>query len=206
MTTYVMPKRIIPGWLQVMPMAMGVTLGLFILMERLISTEYPQVVEEPTVPLPEVHWKEPPKVEVINKKIEKPVPPELDPPAPPERRIVDNLPRIEIPKLAVVKEVPTGASGMGYRMPVPQVMVSPKYPMSAINREIEGYVDVKFDITANGVPENIAVLNASPEGVFESSAISAVARWRYLPQLDDGKPVPFRGMTQRLRFEMGKQR
>ena len=205
MTTYAIPKRTIPGWVQVMPMAMAVTFGLFILMERLISMEYPVAVEEPTVPLPEVHWKEPPVVEVINKKVEKPMPPEHQPPSLPEPQIRDNPTGIQIPKVAVLKEVPTGTSGMGYRMPVPQVMVSPKYPMSAINREIEGYVDVKFDITENGVPENIAVLNASPEGVFETSAISAVSRWRYLPQLDDGKPVPFHGMTQRLRFEMGKQ-
>lgn len=204
MTTYIVSKRIIPGWIQVMPLAMGITLGLFVLMERLVSMKYPQVAEAPAVPLPDVHWKEPPVVDVINKKIEKPVPPEHQPPAPPEPQIVNNSSGVQIPKVVVLKEVSTGTAGMGYRLPVPQVMVSPKYPMSAINRGTEGYVDVKFDITVNGVPENIAVLDASPEGVFESSAISAVSRWRYLPQLDDGKPVPFLGMTQRLRFEMGK--
>ncbi len=205
MTTEVLSKKIVPLWAQVMPMALCVTVGLFLLMQRLISTEYVELVEPSPVVLPDVHWEDPPIVEFIDKRAKKPEPPEVEPPAPPEPWPANHSSAIEIPEVAVNKHVSVGSGGIDYRMPVPQVMVSPKYPVSAINRGVEGYVDVRFDISEKGLTENITILGANPEGVFESVALNAVSRWRYLPQLDDGKAVPFHGMTQRLRFEIDKE-
>lgn len=56
---------------------------------------------------------------------------------------------------------------------------APDYPRLAERREIEGWVKVKFTVTADGEVENPVVVEGNPAGVFDSSAIRAVARWRY---------------------------
>lgn len=57
----------------------------------------------------------------------------------------------------------------------------PHYPRQALARRMEGWVELVFEVDAEGrvQAETIRVLAAEPEGVFERSARRAIARWRF---------------------------
>jgi TonB family protein len=76
------------------------------------------------------------------------------------------------------------------------VNVAPEYPVGARATGTEGWVDVKFTVNANGVPEDVQSTGAKPAGVFEAAALAAVRRWRYEP------PAAPQGVEQRLRFRL----
>src|SRR3990167_7014412 len=64
--------------------------------------------------------------------------------------------------------------------------VSPDYPRYALQRGIEGHVKLAFTITRAGAVENIRVIEASPQNVFEREARRAAVRWRFAPRTESG--------------------
>jgi periplasmic protein TonB len=85
---------------------------------------------------------------------------------------------------------------------VPLVRINPEYPQRALTRGIEGYVTVQFTITETGSVADAVVVDASPKGMFEEAALKAIARWRYNPKVEDGKPVVRKGVQNMLRFQL----
>ena len=85
----------------------------------------------------------------------------------------------------------------------PLVRIPPEYPMSARAKEIEGYVIVRFTVTETGAVADPEVLRSVPPGVFDRAARRAVIRWKYQPQLQDGKPISVKSYT-RLTFNIAK--
>jgi periplasmic protein TonB len=83
------------------------------------------------------------------------------------------------------------------------VRLPPEYPRTALDRGIEGYVDVLFTVTTTGSVTNPSVLAAEPAGIFEDAALAAVVRWRFQPQLLNGQPVAFPARS-RLTFKLGQ--
>ncbi|MDM8348001.1 TonB family protein [Pseudomonas sp. sp1636] len=67
--------------------------------------------------------------------------------------------------------------------------VSPDYPRYALQRGIEGHIKLAFTITRAGAVENIRVIEASPQNVFEREARRAAARWRFAPRTESGLAV-----------------
>ena len=67
--------------------------------------------------------------------------------------------------------------------------VQPTYPEHARERAVEGRVVLEFAINEDGIPAGIIVVEATPEGVFESAAIAALSKWRYQPAVRYGKRV-----------------
>lgn len=63
------------------------------------------------------------------------------------------------------------------------------YPHGALANGTEGWVDLAFTVTTEGKVTDIVVVDASPRGVFDAAARSAIARVRYQPVLLDGKPI-----------------
>ena len=59
--------------------------------------------------------------------------------------------------------------------------VYPKYPRRAKFKRKEGFVQLQFQIDANGHVKNPMVIKAEPIGLFEESAIKAIKRWRFKP-------------------------
>ncbi|MGY1458464.1 MULTISPECIES: energy transducer TonB [unclassified Luteimonas] len=57
----------------------------------------------------------------------------------------------------------------------------PRYPSLALNRRIEGAVQVAFTIRPDGSVEDARVLSADPPGVFDRSALAAVGGYRFEP-------------------------
>ncbi len=70
----------------------------------------------------------------------------------------------------------------------PLVRVPPEYPMRALSDGIEGFVMLRFIVTETGSVEDPEVLRAEPPGVFDRAARRSVMRWKFQPQIRDGKP------------------
>jgi TonB family protein len=81
-------------------------------------------------------------------------------------------------------------------------MIAPEYPESARKRNIEGWVELAFTVTANGTVDDIQVRNASPADTFDDAAIRALKQWKFEPVVREGQKVPQRAML-RLKFEEG---
>ena len=79
--------------------------------------------------------------------------------------------------------------------------IAPNYPARARERETEGWVDLEFTVTTDGVTRDAVVKGAEPQGVFDRAALDAVKRWRYEPRVVDGTVVDQRVET-RLRFRL----
>ena len=77
--------------------------------------------------------------------------------------------------------------------------VNPQYPSAAASSGTEGFVEVRFTVTALGRVENAAVTAAQPKGVFEQAALSAISRWRY--SADEGRDA----VTLSHRFDFRSQ-
>ena len=84
----------------------------------------------------------------------------------------------------------------------PLVRVDPEYPMRAAQRGIEGWVRVQLTITSAGTVVDPRVVDASPAGVFETTALRAVSRWRYSPKVESGVAVERRGVEVLLTFKL----
>ncbi len=65
--------------------------------------------------------------------------------------------------------------------PQPVRVVQPVYPEDAMVNGVQGQVVVEFSLDANGTPENLEVVGASPTGVFDEAARRALAQWRFRP-------------------------
>lgn len=77
--------------------------------------------------------------------------------------------------------------------PVLEQQVLPFAPASG-SGWTTGCVRLRYDVSAQGVPENIRVLASAPGHLLDRNAVSALSQWRYQPATREGKPV----MTQDL--------
>ncbi|MBB6600268.1 energy transducer TonB [Luteimonas sp. MC1825] len=67
--------------------------------------------------------------------------------------------------------------------PVPRLLhqPAPRYPAAALNRRVEGAVQVGFTIRPDGSVTAARVVSATPPGVFDRSALAAVGEYRFAP-------------------------
>tara|TARA_B100000678_G_scaffold291211_1_gene306842 strand:+ start:3543 stop:3866 length:324 start_codon:yes stop_codon:yes gene_type:complete len=74
-----------------------------------------------------------------------------------------------------------GAAGVAPAAAEPVLLkqVPPEYPRGAERRQIEGTVDLAFEVNDAGKVENVTVLSESMPGVFDKAAIEAVEAWKY---------------------------
>jgi protein TonB len=81
------------------------------------------------------------------------------------------------------------ASGPAARELTAIATPDPVYPAQAFRDRTEGWVEVEFTVSPQGATEDIVVVAAEPRGVFEAAASEAIAGWRYLPRVVNGRPV-----------------
>lgn len=67
--------------------------------------------------------------------------------------------------------------------------VIPDYPTAARKEGIAGFVDLEVSVSTRGVVDDVAVLRATPPGMFDKSAVAAVRKWKYDPRFVDGLPT-----------------
>ncbi|HET7608387.1 MAG TPA: energy transducer TonB [Gammaproteobacteria bacterium] len=85
---------------------------------------------------------------------------------------------------------------------IPLVRVNPEYPQRALQRGLEGWVQVQFTITATGTVKDPVVVDAMPKNVFDDAALKAIARWRYNPKVENGTAVERVGVQTRILFQL----
>lgn len=73
---------------------------------------------------------------------------------------------------------------------------APVYPRQAITRNLEGWVDLEFTVTAEGRVDEVVVLDASA-AMFHAPSVEAIESYRFAPHRLHGRPVPVRAA---LRF------
>ena len=77
------------------------------------------------------------------------------------------------------------------------------YPPAAKAHGIEGFVVMRYDVTAEGTVANAEVVEAEPEGVFEEAALASIVQWRFRAATVGGRPVETPGLLSTLRFKLG---
>lgn len=79
--------------------------------------------------------------------------------------------------------------------------VPARYPRTALNRGVSGWVEVIFTVTPSGGTTNIEISNAEPEQVFDRAVIEAVSQWQFEPRTFRGQTISQRSVA-RLVFEL----
>lgn len=192
-------------------LATVVTLGLFFLMQSLIQSGGSALTDAPKGSVLDfVRVKKDEAVQKKDRKPKKPPKPEQPPPdmAPPQMEAPS-------PESAtsgmdfganVAADVSLAGglaleSGDGEFLPI--VRVAAVYPRRALQRGIEGYVDVEFTVSKLGSVTNPKVIQASPEGIFDQAAIDATLKYKYKPRVVNGEPMEVSGVEVRVKFELG---
>ena len=92
---------------------------------------------------------------------------------------------VEMPEI----EIDMGGSIQIARELTPLVRIPADYPIAALSRGIEGFVEMRFTVTETGAVADPEILRSQPPGVFDRSARRAVLKWKYQPQMVDGQPT-----------------
>jgi TonB family protein len=119
-------------------------------------------------------------------------------------RLVDGFVRpqedLEASFTFVFKE-PTQAEDFDAR---PLLRVPPRYPDQCQWRaDGSESVFVEFDISVEGVPENIRTIE-STNPCFNGAAKNAVKKWRYHPKTIAGKPAVRKGVVTQITFQLSE--
>ncbi len=69
--------------------------------------------------------------------------------------------------------------------------VPPEYPQRALQRRIEGWVDVSFTVSTEGRAVDIAVVDSEPPRLFDRYALRAVQQWEFEPARDETSGTAF---------------
>jgi periplasmic protein TonB len=85
--------------------------------------------------------------------------------------------------------------------PVAVVNTAPIYPFKARQRDIQGYVTIKFLVGLDGSVSRAEVLDSRPKDLFEQALLKVVPGWKFRPGQIDGQPVPT-WVEKTVRFEL----
>lgn len=78
---------------------------------------------------------------------------------------------------------------------------APRYPRRAQERDVSGWVDIYFTVTADGETADVSVNRSEPKSVFDRAAIDAVEKWAFQPVEYRGQIISQRAAT-RLVFQL----
>lgn len=184
-------------------LAVAVTAALILMMSSLIAMDPPELVED-NIRIPVITMPEDRQIKARPEPdIEKPLPPVAPPETPkanPTINPVDPVYAMVAPVIGPGQVALEGGGNSGSALPI--FKVQPVYPSRPQARGIEGYVDLMFDIGPSGKTENIRILYAEPEGMFERASIRALQKWKYQPALEEGVARTQRNQTTRIRFTL----
>ncbi|MEM8767248.1 MAG: energy transducer TonB [Pseudomonadota bacterium] len=194
--------------------AIAINLGLYLLMEGMISRDRVRVLD--LFDAQTIEFVRSPMEDETRTKDRRRKPP------PKPREI--KKPKAQVDNIASRSELPAdfqafnvasllgegGGIGLGQRIvagtgeAMKTVMASdlttvsripPRYPFNALQRSQEGWVKLTFIVTEQGTVRDPEVLDADPKGAFEKAAIEAVSRWRFRPVMEDGQPRSVRALV-----------
>jgi protein TonB len=85
--------------------------------------------------------------------------------------------------------------------PRPVVKTPPVYPLRARELGVEGVVQVKILVNADGSVGQVLIMDARPPNTFDREVLNAVPNWRFEPGVIGGKRVTSWVVTA-LRFQL----
>ena len=202
---------VLPRYAIAITVAGGITFSLFFLMQFLISAElgWTESVKGPVIEF--VRLVKDSDLETRKRRLpdrtapdEPPPPPQIDfsKTARPDQEVGNAIPIFD-------RDVNL-AGGLDLGAPptdtdvIPLVRVNPQYPATAQSRGIEGWVQIRFTITAAGTVRDPVVVAAQPPRIFDRAALRAIRKWKYNPKIDDGKAVERPGVKVRLDFRINE--
>lgn len=191
-------------------LAAATTAGLIFLMHFLIAMNVTEPKEGDDFKVVDIHM---PDREITTQydteQAVKPDDPENPPPEMPEMDfdtpdLNPNAVNMGAPKIVADMRVGGvgGFSSDGEYLPI--VKVQPVYPRRALQRGIEGYVIVEFVVTKNGSVRDPVVIEAEPEGIFDSAATKAALKFKYKPRVVDGEAIEVPGVRNKISFAIQK--
>jgi len=190
-------------------LAIGVTFGLFYLMQALILGEGGELGEAGGSLIEFVRLKKESELELKKRKMPEKKEPEEPPPPPDLSMSRTQMPDQDMGEMAFALDVGidmTGGPDLGLAASdtdiVPIVRVNPQYPLRAAERGIEGWVEVEFTISPAGTVKDPSVINSQPKNIFNRAALRAIRKWKYNPKIEDGEPVERPGVKVRLTFQL----
>ncbi|HAS6346995.1 TPA: TonB family protein [Vibrio vulnificus] len=208
--------------LVVFPLAIAMVIALFSSMAWMVNSGKQRAVSNSTSLSFNMFMVEQ-ENEVARRQRSVPPPPDVPQPPQPETPKLSHTPmqvsstQLETPSIDMnfsingvvvsvpaVVTTPTQTVSNSNKQLMPLSRVEAVYPAKAKKRRIEGYVIVKFDIDEQGRTKNIEVLEAEPARFFERSAMDAIKRWRYQPQIVDGQAHVITGYTTKIEFKMAQ--
>lgn len=78
--------------------------------------------------------------------------------------------------------------------------VTPDYPSSAITQKIQGKVTLSYDLTTDGEPTNIKVVDFEGSKHFIRSSVNALKNTRFEPVLANNQAVKVIGLQKQYDF------
>jgi protein TonB len=195
--------RVLVGGLLAVPVA----IGLFYVMQSLVSREFEQQdtearkIADIVVPdkVIETNVKE-----VKPEKVEDPEepPPDLEP-IQFDTNIDMNTGNIAPQAKITLNLNATGmSSGDGEYLPI--VKVAPIYPRRAQTRGISGYCIVEYTVTTTGAIRDPQPVDCQPQGIFERASVKAAEKFKYKPRVVDGNAIEVAGVQNKFTFELEK--
>lgn len=85
---------------------------------------------------------------------------------------------------------------------LPLTKVQPAYPHRALQKGKEGFVVVKFTVTAQGTTTDHEVVESFPPSVFDRAAVEAARQFTYEPRRVDGVPVASQNVSNVITFRI----
>ena len=192
-------------------LAIGVTFGLFYLMQALILGKDMKLGEAGGTMIDFVRLKKESELETKKRKMPDKKEPEEPPPPPDLSMARTNKPSQDMGDMAFAIDVDVDVGGADFSIAasdtdvVPIVRVTPQYPLRASERGIEGWVEVEFTISKLGTVKDPTVMNSHPSSIFDRSALKAIRKWKYNPKIEDGEPVERPGVKVRLKFGLSNR-
>lgn len=89
-----------------------------------------------------------------------------------------------------------------FREMLPTRLITPPYPTVAEELGLEGYVVVKFTVTASGSVQDVVIDESEPPGVFDVEALDAATRLRFEPRIVLGRAVEVQDVLYRFDWNL----
>ena len=82
--------------------------------------------------------------------------------------------------------------------------IVPRYPTVAANEGIEGWVQVRFTVSADGsvAGSSVSIVDSQPAEVFNNSALAAAKQFLFSPRIVDGQPVDVPNVQYVFRYKL----
>ena len=197
-----------------LPFAASVTVALTISMAALIATEFTPQDKAPTASF-EIN----PRVDDIPEftRTDRPDPlQDVEIPPPPPTLPTDDVAPVDLPVIKLAGNLtPFTMDKLKFgddidivpvdQNPTPLVRIPPVFPNRFSQGNVSGYCRVRFDISAQGQPINVDTTTCT-SSQLKSATVKSVQKWKYAPEIRNGRAVSRSGLATTVRFDLRDER